>query len=206
VLVNAFNFLDNMDGLSAGVAVIAATLMAVVMLQSGGRPHLFVAGLLMVFVGAVAGFLCHNWPPARIFMGDAGSYFIGLMMAVATVLGTFHEPGMPNHAVVAPLCVLAVPLYDAASVVCIRLAQGRSPFLPDKSHFSHRLVGLDMSPVSAVLTIYLATLATGLGALLLYQIHHWSGALVVFAMVLCVLGVVAILETAAHRSNNNAGD
>lgn len=199
-LINAFNFLDNMDGLSGGVATIAATLLAVVMIQAGDQPHWFVSGFLVVLAGAILGFLVHNWYPARIFMGDAGSCFLGLMLSVSTVLGTFHEPGMPKHAVIAPLCVLAVPLYDAVSVIGIRIYQGRSPFLPDKNHFSHRLVSHNLSPRAAVLTIYLTTFATGLGALLLYRIEHWTGAVVVSMIVLCVLGIIAILEMAASRS------
>jgi UDP-GlcNAc:undecaprenyl-phosphate GlcNAc-1-phosphate transferase len=102
--------------------------------------------------------------------------------------------------VIAPLCVLAVPLYDAVSVIGIRIYQGRSPFLPDKYHFSHRLVSHSLSPRAAVLTIYLTTFATGLGALLLYRIEHWTGAVVVSMIVLCVLGIIAILEMAASRS------
>lgn len=204
VLVNAFNFLDNMDALSGGVAFLVAAMFALVMLSAGDQPHLFVALLLSVLMGSLAGFLVFNWPPASIFMGDAGSYFIGMMLASATVVGTFYEIGSPRHAIMAPLCVLAVPLYDFVSVVVIRLRQRRSPFHPDKSHFSHRLVEMGMSPVGAVLTIYLTTLATGLGALLLYQVDTPAGATIVVSMVVCILGVIAILETAGrnHRPSN----
>jgi UDP-GlcNAc:undecaprenyl-phosphate GlcNAc-1-phosphate transferase len=99
----------------------------------------------------------------------------------------------------APLCVLAVPLYDFCSVILIRLKQGRSPFHADKSHFSHRLVELGLSKTSAVLTIHLVTLMTGLAGLLLYQVRDWNGAMVVMAMVLCALAVVGILETAGRQ-------
>jgi len=92
-MINSFNMLDNMDGLSGGVAVISASLLAVMLLTSpdpsGGQPQLFVALMLFVVVGAILGFLCHNWPPAKIFMGDAGSYFIGFWIAVATLLATY---------------------------------------------------------------------------------------------------------------------
>ena len=127
-----------------------------------------------------------------------------LMLASATVVGTFYEIGSPRHAIMAPLCVLAVPLYDFVSVVVIRLRQRRSPFEGDKSHFSHRLVEMGMSPVGAVLTIYLTTLATGLGALLLYQVDTPVGATIVVSMVVCILGVIAVLETAGrnHRPSD----
>jgi UDP-GlcNAc:undecaprenyl-phosphate GlcNAc-1-phosphate transferase len=202
VLTNAFNFLDNMDGLSAGIALIAATLLAVIMLTATGEPRWLVAGVLLVLIGSLAGFLCHNWSPARIFMGDTGSYFVGLLMATLTVLGTFYEyDGGSRHVMLAPLCVLAVPLYDFASVVLIRLSQGRSPFHPDRSHFSHRLVNLGLKPRDAVLTVYLATLTTGIGALLLYEVPGWTGALLIISLVLCVLLIIAILEAVGRKSN-----
>jgi UDP-GlcNAc:undecaprenyl-phosphate GlcNAc-1-phosphate transferase len=81
----------------------------------------------------------------------------------------------------------------------IRLSQGRSPFQPDKSHFSHRLVEVGLSRKHAVLTVHLCTITTGLGALLLYRVQGWTGALLVVAMVLCVLAVIAILETVGRR-------
>lgn len=199
VLMNSFNFLDNMDGLSSGIALIASLLFAVIMLTSLSEPRWLVAGVLLVLAGSLMGFLCHNWSPARIFMGDTGSYFIGLVLASMVVLGTFYEHGGAaqhgRHVILAPLCVLAVPLYDFASVLLIRLIERRSPFQPDKSHFSHRLVDLGLKPKHAVLTVHLATLTTGLGALLLYQVHDWSGAWLVIGLVLCVLAIIAILET-----------
>jgi UDP-GlcNAc:undecaprenyl-phosphate GlcNAc-1-phosphate transferase len=199
VLTNAFNFLDNMDGLSAGIGLIATVIFAIIMLTGTGQPHLFVAGFLLVLAGSLAGFLFHNWPPARIFMGDAGSCLIGLLVASMTVVGTFYDYRQTGtHVILAPLCVLAVPLYDFCSVVLIRLSQGRSPFHADKCHFSHRLVELGMTRTQAVLTIYLVTITTGLGGLLLYQVEGWPGAVLVMVLVLCALAVIAILETAAR--------
>jgi UDP-GlcNAc:undecaprenyl-phosphate GlcNAc-1-phosphate transferase len=148
-----------------------------------------------VLAGSLAGFLVHNRPPAKIFMGDAGSTFIGLMLAALTVSGTFYDPGQSSrHVMLAPLCILAVPLYDFTSVLLIRIREGRSPFHPDKNHFSHRLVDLGMTKPHAVLTVHFATLTTGLGGLLLYRLQTWIDALLVVAMVLCVLTIIAILE------------
>lgn len=203
VLINSFNFLDNMDGLSSGIALIAAVLFAVVMLGMTSEPRWLVGGVLLVLAGSLAGFLCHNWSPAKIFMGDTGSYFIGLIMATMTILGTFYDAGAASrHVILAPLCILAVPLYDFTSVMLIRLSQGRSPFHPDKCHFSHRLVELGLKPKAAVLTVHLATLTTGLGALLLYQVKNWVGAGLVIGLIACVLGIVAVLETAARRKTS----
>jgi UDP-GlcNAc:undecaprenyl-phosphate/decaprenyl-phosphate GlcNAc-1-phosphate transferase len=201
-LVNSFNMLDNMDGLSAGVAAIAAAMFAAVMLLTprpdNNQPQLFIAGLLLVITGSLLGFLWHNRPPARLFMGDAGSYLVGYLLAMATLTATFAGGSLPRHAILAPLCVLAVPLYDTASVVLIRLRAGRSPFEGDKNHFSHRLVELGMTKPKAVLTIYLTTATCGLGALLLNEVHL-LGAIVVLLIVVCILTLVAILETVGRR-------
>ncbi len=204
-LVNSFNMLDNMDGLSAGVAAIGAAMLAAVMLlapdPTTNQPQLFIGGLLLVLAGALVGFLWHNRPPAQLFLGDAGAYFTGYLLAMCTLMATFSGGSVPRHAILAPLCVLAVPLYDTMSVVVIRLRQGRSPFHADKSHFSHRLVELGMTTRQAVLTIYLATATCGLGAFLLHQVNT-SGAFIVLLMVACVLLLVAILEHAGRRDNS----
>jgi UDP-GlcNAc:undecaprenyl-phosphate GlcNAc-1-phosphate transferase len=203
-LVNSFNMLDNMDGLSGGVAAISSALLAAVLLTlpdpQTGSPQLFVAGFLLVLVGALLGFLWHNRPPARIFMGDAGSYFVGFSMATATLLATFTGyRSTTQHAILAPLCVLAVPLYDLTTVLWIRFREGRSPFVGDKSHFSHRLVELGLTKPQAVLTIYLTTATCGLGALLLHQVNLF-GAAVIVLIVLCILALVAVLETSGRRN------
>jgi UDP-GlcNAc:undecaprenyl-phosphate/decaprenyl-phosphate GlcNAc-1-phosphate transferase len=196
-LTNAFNMLDNMDGLAASVGLIAA------LLFSAGQvavETLFAPAVLLIVVGALLGFLVHNFPPARLFMGDAGSNFLGFLLGVMTVVGTFTRDVYSPYSVLAPLLVMAVPLYDMTSVVIIRLREGRSPFQGDRRHFSHRLVARGLTPLQAVLTIDLVTLAGGLGALLLHRLDG-VGAVVVFAQTCCLLGVVAILELSANRSD-----
>jgi UDP-GlcNAc:undecaprenyl-phosphate GlcNAc-1-phosphate transferase len=111
---------------------------------------------------------------------------------------TTSEDGAGRHAVLAPLCVLAVPLYDMLTVIAIRLSNGRSPFEADKNHFSHRLVDLGLTKTQAVLTIYLTTATCGLAGLLLHQVNA-AGAVMVVLLVVCVLSVIAIVETAARR-------
>ena len=203
-LINSFNMLDNMDGLSAGIAAIAAGLLAAVLLMNPApetqQPQLFIGGFLLVLVGALLGFLWHNRPVARLFMGDAGSYFVGFCIAICTLQATYTSyESTSQHTVFAPLCVLAVPLYDLCTVLWIRVREGRSPFQADKSHFSHRLVELGLTKVQAVLTIYLTTATCGLGALLLYRVDA-VGAGVILLMILCVLSLIAILETTGRRN------
>lgn len=203
-LINSFNMLDNMDGLSGGVAAIAASMLATVLMMAPDpttkQPQLFVAGLLLVVVGALLGFLWHNLPPAKIFMGDAGAYFIGFMIAIATLLASYtgyHSD--KRHAILAPLLVMAVPLYDMTTVILIRLRAGKSPFAADKNHFSHRLVDLGLTKTQAVLTVYLTTATCGLAALLLHKVDT-AGAVVIMLLVGCILSLIGILETTARRT------
>ncbi len=197
-LINSFNMLDNMDGLSSGVATICTSILAVMLLTNphqSNQPQLFVALMMLILVGAMLGFLFHNWPPAKIFMGDAGSYFIGFWIAVGTLLATYtgYQGGQP-HAVIAPLIILAIPLYDMISVIIIRLREGRSPFEGDKRHFSHRLVDLGMSKKQAVLTIYLATAACSVSALLLPRVDLVGAGIIVLGTLL-IIGLIRVLES-----------
>jgi UDP-GlcNAc:undecaprenyl-phosphate GlcNAc-1-phosphate transferase len=205
-LINSFNMLDNMDGLSAGIATIAASFLAAVMLiapnPEARGPQLFVAGFLLVLVGSLVGFLFHNRPPAKIFMGDAGSYFVGFNIAVATLLASYTGyQSETRHAILAPLCVMAVPLYDLVTVLAIRIRTGRSIFSADKNHFSHRLVELGLTRPQAVLTVYLTTATCCLAALLLHRVDT-LGAAILMLIVGCILSLIAILETTARRKIN----
>ncbi len=196
-LTNAFNLLDNMDGLSAGVAIIAGCLLLAVTLQT---QQVFVAALMLAVMGALGAFLIFNFPPATVFLGDAGSLFVGYMMAALTTVATFyqyHGRGA-GFSVVMPVLILAVPIYDTASVIIIRLREGRPVFEGDTNHFSHRLVALGMTKRQAVMTIYLATLAVGLAAILLPVLPLW-GAVVVGLQALAIVAVIVLLEVAGRK-------
>ena len=192
LITNAFNFLDNMDGLSAGVAAIAAAIFAVASMAAG---QIFVPVMAWVIVGALLGFLVFNFSPATIFMGDAGSLVIGYLLSVLTILTTFYDPAQQllPLGILVPVVVLAVPLYDVISVVIHRLRAGESPFKGDWRHFSHRLVRKGLTPRGAVLTIYLATAATGLPAIVLPRVA-WPYAALLLVQCLCIVLMIAILE------------
>jgi UDP-GlcNAc:undecaprenyl-phosphate/decaprenyl-phosphate GlcNAc-1-phosphate transferase len=140
-----------------------------------------------------------------LFMGDAGSNFLGFLLGCLTVAGTYTRPEYSPYSVLTPLLVMAVPLYDSTSVVLIRLREGRSPFQADRRHFSHRLVDRGLTPARAVWTIDLVTLAGGLGALLLHRASA-VGACVVVAQTMCLLGVVALLEVSTSRPERGDGE
>lgn len=194
-ITNAFNFLDNMDGLSAGVAAVCATAFLVTTLLI---EQWFVAGSLALLVGSLVGFLVWNFPPARIFMGDCGSMVIGFALGVLTVRTTFVPPGVQFgagwYAIFAPLIVLALPLYDLIVVSAIRMSRGKSPFVGDTNHFSHRLVARGMSKRTAVLCLYLVTAATSISAILLPWVQTDFGAILIFTQTILVLCMVALLE------------
>ncbi|HEX8323844.1 MAG TPA: MraY family glycosyltransferase [Tepidisphaeraceae bacterium] len=205
-ITNAFNFLDNMDGLSAGVAAVCTTAFLVTALSIG---QWFVAGTLAIFLGSLLGFLVWNFAPARIFMGDSGSLVVGFVLGVLTVRTTFLPPGESWaagwYAVFAPVIVLAVPLYDLVVVSLIRLSRGDSPFKGDTNHFSHRLVARGMSRRTAVLCIYLVTAATSIAAILLPQVRSGFGAMLILLQTALVLGVVLLLEQHKPSAGPSAG-
>lgn len=194
-VTNAFNFLDNMDGLSTGVAAICSIAFFITTVTIG---QWFVAATLALLIGSLLGFLFWNFPPAKIFMGDSGSLLIGLVLGVLTVRTQYLAPGSDFaagwYAVFAPVIVLALPLYDLVVVSIIRLARGKSPFIGDTNHFSHRLVARGMSRRTAVLCLYLVTAATSIAAILLPHVQTTFAAVLIFAQTLLVLGLVALLE------------
>ncbi len=192
-LTNSFNFLDNMDGLACGVAAIAAAVFAVAAMLAG---QIFVPTLCWLLVGALLGFLPFNFHPARIYVGDAGSTVIGMLLAVFTILTSYVDPnlGPQPFGVVTPLIVMAVPLYDTASVFFLRWRSGVPISTADRRHFSHRLLRRGMSVPRAVLVIWLATLATALPALMLPRIESWLHATIILGQTILVVGLVALLE------------
>jgi len=195
LITNSFNLLDNMDGLCAGTAAIAAFVLGIVAVQTEQWAMVFP---LAALCGACIGFLRYNRSPASIFLGDAGSLLIGYLMACLTVLVTYYRYREPSHLGLGiPILVLAIPLYDTFSVIVIRLREGRPIMRGDTSHFSHRLVDLGMTRRQAVTTIHLACLAIGLPATVLGQLSESSGLLIVGQACL-VLTLVALLEHAGR--------
>ena len=165
---NAFNFLDNMDGLSAGIGAICLLFLGFAALLAG-EPG--IAVLCLVSFGTCCGFLLFNLPPASIFMGDAGGLFLGYAVSAlaASLSQTYAETHLQPSLQWAPLLLVAVPLYDFLSVNFLRIKSGRPPWVGDKNHISHRLVRLGTSRRGAVLWIYLATAISGLPSLISTQ-------------------------------------
>jgi len=202
LIINVFNFLDNMDGASAGIAVIASACLFTAAALSG---QVFVGGLALVFIGTLLGFLVFNFPPAKIFAGDAGSFVIGFFIALLTLRTTYYHEAQSGrwYAVFLPALVMAVPLYDFISVTGLRISQGKSPFIGDTQHFSHRLKKHGLTDTQTVLTLYLATLCTGLGATFLYQVNL-TGVILIFIQTIMVLSIIAVFETTAKNDKSRS--
>lgn len=163
VIINAVNWLDGLDGLAAGFCSIASLTLALMAIFEGTW---VVAVPAVALLGSCLGFLPYNFNPARIFMGDTGAMFLGLMLASLSVIGTLKGP--TALAVLAPLLILGVPLYDSISTVFKRWRNGKSIYTADKEHLHHRLLAYGLSIKQAVLVIYGFTAILCIIALILW--------------------------------------
>ena len=187
---NAINFMDNMDGLSAGVSAVAAAFILLFGLVNG---QFLVAALSAALLGACLGFLRYNFQPAQIYMGDAGSLFLGFLLAVLGLQLRFPE----NSAFVTwmvPVFVLGLPIFDMSLVVISRIRRGISPNTPGKDHSSHRLVERGLSQREAVLVLYLCGGALGLIAMYITQATISEGYIIGGSVVLLALYAIWRLD------------
>ena len=191
-LMNALNFFDNMDGLAGGASVIAAFFMLFV---ASLRGQYFVATLAAVTGGAATGFLVWNAPPARLFMGDGGSHFLGYLLAVLGIMTTFYLPNeSPTPApILIPLFILGIPLADAVAVVIIRLHLGVPIYKGDNRHISHRFVKLGLTRPQAVLSVLLMCLILGIAGVTLLWLPL-IGTFLVMGLVAALFGLISIIQ------------
>lgn len=158
-VVNAFNFMDNMNGLCAGLGAIGAGWFAAIAALEG---QYLVAAMGCLMAGALCGFLPFNYPRATVFLGDAGSHLTGYLLAVMAILPHFYSVKHPKPlAVLTPLLVLAMPLGDMAWVVWLRWRMGKPFYIGDTNHLSHRLTRRGLAASRAVLLIWLGAAAAG---------------------------------------------
>ncbi len=183
-ITNAVNLIDGLDGLACGVSTISSmTLLVIALLVSEGPT----AVLMGALAGGCIGFLPYNLNPAKIFMGDTGSTFLGYILAVVSVQGLFKFYTIISFAV--PFLMLGLPIFDICFAFIRRIAHGQSPMHPDRSHVHHRLIDMGFSQKQAVGILYIISAILGLSAVVLTA----SGALraMIFLLALCVAGAVA---------------
>jgi UDP-GlcNAc:undecaprenyl-phosphate/decaprenyl-phosphate GlcNAc-1-phosphate transferase len=180
-MINSINFIDGLDGLSSGIGLIAAITLGLISLTTQvAQP--FVAVLCFALAGSLLGFLRWNFHPASIFVGTSGVMFLGYTLALLSILGTAK--------VAVAMLVLGVPIIDAFWIIVRRLAQGRSPFTPDRGHLHHRLLDVGLSHRQTVLLIY--GICIGLAALAMLlsgttQLYAFAGVFVAIGFVLFIL-------------------
>lgn len=180
-ITNAVNLIDGLDGLACGVSTISSMTMLVISLTvSEGH----VAIMMGALVGACLGFLPYNLNPAKIFMGDTGSTFLGFVLAVASIQGLFKLSAIVSFAV--PFLILGLPIFDTCFAILRRLSEGRSPMSPDREHIHHRLIDMGFSQKQAVATLYVLSAILGLSAVILTT-GGVERALVFFCAVCCIL-------------------
>ena len=194
MLMNAINFFDNMDGLAAGTGAIALILFTV---AAGFQQQYFTACLSAIGAGCALGFWFYNYAPASIFMGDGGSHFLGYLLAVASAGTTYFRSDVTASkiSVLIPLCILAVPIFDAITVTVVRAFHGKPFWIGDHNHISHRFVRMGLTRKRAVQLVHILCLLTGLGALPMLWGSLATVAVVVIQMVL-VLSLITILQYA----------
>ncbi len=198
-ITNAFNLLDNMDGLSGGIVGITALILFAFSLQSGNQ---YVAILALPMAGAAFGFLVYNFSPAKIFMGDSGSMFMGFLVSILAVVGTWKYATNVVVAISPPLLALGVPLFDTMFVTITRRLRGQKVSQGGKDHISHRLVSLGLSERRAVLVIYSISILFGALALFFSNVTPFV-VLVISIIVAIILFFIGMFFREIDISNKN---
>lgn len=212
-VTSAFNGIDNMDGLASGIAAIIACMFFVIAVQAhqatGTETSLSWFGMLAAgLIGANLGFLVYNFNPARIFMGDSGSFFLGFTLAALGVMGEWTENRLISCSI--PVLILGVPLFDFAYIIIARIVRGETRTLRDvidhcaPDHLSHRLTWIGFNHRRAVLFIYLITLALGVSGILLRNSDSLFDSQLALFQGLAIIAIVIILMAAAARAHRAA--
>ncbi len=197
-ITNSMNFLDNMDGLSAGISAVISAFFLVLAVQNG---QILVGMLSAALLGSCVGFLFWNLNPASVFMGDSGSMFLGFVLACVAIKLRFVGQTLAVSWMV-PLIVMALPVFDMSLVVISRLRRGKNPLTtPGKDHTSHRIANHGFSYREAVLIIYLVCAALGIVAQLVAVANEAAGLLLGAAVFLCALFMLWYMEFGPWKLN-----
>ena len=176
-LSNAFNFIDGVDGLAGTLGTACAITLGTIALFVS-PPQDTCTLLCFILAGSIMGFLVFNYNPAKIFMGDSGSLFMGFLLATLSVVGVMKSVAFT---VFLPMFILVVPIFDICFATTRRLLNGKSPFSPDAEHLHHKLLNAGFSPNKTVLTLVTVTIAAGMIA------AHFAGASRTYLLVVCCL-------------------
>ena len=201
-ITNAVNLIDGLDGLACGVSTISAATMLVIALQKNVG-ELDVAVMMAALLGACLGFIPYNMNPAKIFMGDTGSTFLGYMLATASIMGLFKFYAVISFAV--PFLILGLPIFDTFSAITRRLAEGRSPMSPDRGHVHHKLIDMGFNQKQAVAILYAISGTLGLAAVVLTSSGEMKAMILLIAVLLVLAAAICILYSHEQHIHNAAG-
>ena len=197
-ITNAVNLIDGLDGLACGVSTISSMTMLVIALTVAEAQ---VAILMAALAGACIGFLPYNLNPAKIFMGDTGSTFLGFVLATVSIQGLFKSYAIISFAV--PFLVLGLPIFDTCFAILRRLARGQSPMAPDRGHIHHRLIDMGFTQKQAVAVLYLISAILGLSAVVLTTNNAMKAML--FLLALCMAGAFGGRLYLSHSDSGGSG-
>lgn len=196
-ITNAVNLIDGLDGLAVGVSSIAAITMLAVALLTGNMP---IAITMAALAGACIGFMPYNLNPAKIFMGDTGSTFLGYMLATVSIMGLFKFYAVISFAV--PFLILGLPIFDTANAIIRRVAAGRSPMSPDRGHVHHKLIDMGFNQKQAVAILYAISATLGLTAVVLTSSGEVKAIVLLLAVLAAILVGAGIIYGTEHWSKH----
>ena len=196
-ITNAVNFIDGLDGLAVGVSAISTAALVVIALLV---QELNIAVILIALFGACLGFIPYNMNPAKIFMGDTGSTFLGYMLATVSIMGLFKFYAVISFAV--PFLILGLPIFDTANAIIRRVAAGRSPMSPDRGHVHHKLIDMGFNQKQAVAILYAISATLGLTAVVLTSSGEVKAIVLLLAVLAAILVGACIIYGAEHWSKH----
>ena len=192
-ITNAVNLIDGLDGLAVGVSSIAAiTMLAVALLTE----NMMIAVTMAALAGACVGFMPYNLNPAKIFMGDTGSTFLGYMLATVSIMGLFKFYAVISFAV--PFLILGLPIFDTANAIIRRVAAGRSPMSPDRGHVHHKLIDMGFNQKQAVAILYAISATLGLTAVVLTSSGEVKAIILLLAVLVAIIVGACVIYGAEH--------
>lgn len=197
-VTNALNLIDGLDGLAAGITAISATSLLIIFVSTSASLEAII--ISAVLVGAVLGFLPYNFNPAKTFMGDVSSNFLGFTMACVSIMG--FAKGYTMLAIIAPVLVLGIPIFDTIFAMVRRFLKGQPMLKPDGAHIHHRLIKRGFSQRQAVLILYTITTILCMISVLIVSADIWKLLLLIFALICFVtFEFISMLKTISKQEN-----